>query len=305
MTAVSGVPALSGAVLANLLWGLSPLYYSMLGAVSPPVLLCLQVVLTFVVLAALQGVRRHELTRLTVRRMAPTALLIGLNWAAYVAAVMQGLALQASYAYLIAPILTVGMAAAVFREPMPARQRLGLGISLGAVALDIVFTGEVPYLGLLIALPFAAYVVLHKKLGAQQAAAEVQACSPLTALKLETMLLTPLAMLALALIAWFELPHASALAGQTMALLALIGVVTALPLLLFIRAAPGLSAVQLGACQFIAPITSAVLSYYAFGAEIGPARLAVLVLLSAGMACAVLPPRRSHSLLQRPLRAGS
>ncbi|MET0268644.1 MAG: hypothetical protein ABW202_23885, partial [Duganella sp.] len=187
-----------------------------------------------------------------------------------------------------------------------ARQRLGLAISLGAVALDIVFTGEVPYLGLLIALPFAAYVVLHKKLGAQQNAAEAQASSPLTALKLETMLLAPFAMLALALIIWRNLPHAAAVpAGSNMALLALIGVVNALPLLLFIRAAPGLSAVQLGACQFIAPITSAVLSYYAFGAEIGPARLAVLVLLSVGMACAVLPPRRSGRPLQRALRAGS
>lgn len=268
------------AAIANLLWGLSPLYYSKLGDVSPAVLLCAQVMLTFLVLAALQGVRAHETTRAALLRACPTAALIGLNWAAYVAAVMHGKALQASYAYLIAPIITVLLAAVVFREAMSARQAVGIVLSLAAVGLDVAWSREFPVLGVLIALPFAGYVVLHKKLGSD---------NPVKALKQETMLLLPFAVMALPMA--LHSGGAAPMSGLAISLLALIGVVNAMPLLLFIRAAPSLSPSQLGACQFIAPITSAVLSHFAFAAKLDGAKCLVFALLSLGMACAIMPAK--------------
>lgn len=275
------MPGMAGAVLANLLWGLSPLYYAHLGSISPMFLLCSQVILTFAVLAALQGLQRSDGTRSSILRTAPTAILIALNWSAYVAAVLHGKAIQASYAYFIAPILTVLMATAAFNERLPKRQLAGVLITCFAIMLDIALTREIPVLGILIALPFAAYIILHKKLGTD---------NPIRALKRETMILAPIAML----FVFFSDPGGviSQMPSSSLALLGLIGIVNALPLLLFIRAAPKLNAAQLGVCQFIAPVTSAILSQVAFGVEIGFAKLAILFLLTLGMGFTVMPRLR-------------
>ncbi len=277
MTPLTGM---TGAIVANLLWGLSPLYYKQLNGISPLVLLCAQVVLTFVVLYALQGFKLTDAGSGAILKAAPTALLIGLNWAAYVGAVMNGQALQASYAYFIAPILTVFLGSLAFQEPMPRRQWLGVAVTIAAVTLDVVLSGEIPYLGILIAIPFAVYVVLHKRIGSQ---------NPISSLMKETFILAPFALIGL----WAFGPEFPTAASDSRSLqfLALIGFVNALPLLLFIRSAPALSAHHLGTSQFVAPITSAALSCAAFGVQLGPAKILVLALLTAGMACAVLPVR--------------
>ncbi len=271
---------LSGAMFANFLWGVSPLYYSKLGSINPMVLLCAQVVLTFLVLTAVHGLKRTDVETKSLLRSAPTAALIGMNWAAYVAAVMHGMALQASVAYLIAPILTLVIAAVVFNEPMTGKQKVGVLLSAAAVVLDVALTNEIPYYGILIALPFAGYIVLHKKTGG---------ASPTKALQIETLVLTPAALVSLS-ICWPSIA-ATDIAWTTICVLAFIGVVNALPLALFIRAAPKLSPSQLSACQFIAPITSAVVCHFAFEATIGLAKLLVLSLLCVGMGFAIMPRR--------------
>lgn len=270
----------SGAVLANLLWGLSPLYYKQLGTISPIVLLCAQVVLTFAVLIVFNGFKFSDTGRDAILKAAPTALLIGLNWAAYVAAVMKGQALQASYAYFMAPILTVLLGSLVFREAMSLRQKIGVMVTTVAVALDVFYSGEVPVLGILIAMPFAIYVIQHKRIGSS---------NPIGSLKAETLILAPFALACLSILG--PQIQASEMDSRALQLLALIGLVNALPLLLFIRSAPALSASQLGATQFIAPITSALLSYFAFGVQMTGTKVLVLGLLAAGMAGAALPKR--------------
>jgi chloramphenicol-sensitive protein RarD len=269
-----------GAALANFLWGMSPLYYGQLGAISPVLLLCAQVVLTFLVLTAIQGISATDLKVRNLARALPTAALIGLNWAAYVAAILHEKPLQASVAYLIAPVLTLLLASIVFDEPMSRKQKVGSLASVCAVVLDVVMTGEIPYYGVLIALPFAAYIVLHKKSGEG---------TPLKSLQREALLLAPAAII----VAATCVPHGEfvQMASGTLCALGFIGIVTAFPLALFVRSAPRLSPVQLSACQFIAPITSAIVSYFAFNSPIGMSKLLVLSLLSMGMAFAVLPAK--------------
>lgn len=279
MTYLNG---LSGAMFANFLWGVSPLYYSKLGSISPMFLLGAQVLLTFIVLTAVHGIKRTDIHAKSLIRASPTAVLIGMNWAAYVAAVMHDMALQASVAYLMAPILTLVLAGLVFNEPMSGKQKVGVLLSTAAVVLDVALTNEIPYYGILIALPFAGYIVLHKKTGGG---------SPTKALQIETLVLTPAALMSL-FICWPSIA-ATDMAWSTIWVLAFIGVVNALPLALFIRSAPNLSPSQLSACQFIAPITSAIVCYFAFEAPIGLAKLLVLSLLCVGMGFAIMP-RRSY-----------
>jgi len=277
MTYLGGI---GGGMLANFLWGVSPLYYGKLGAINPVVLLCTQVILTFLVLSCAQGFRVADMSIKNLVRFAPTSILIGMNWAAYVAAVMYGMPLQASVAYLMAPMLTLILGSFLFSEPMSKQQKIGVAVSTAAVLLDVILTREVPYLGILIAIPFAGYIILHKKGGGK---------NPLKALQSETLLLTPLAILVL--LSYAPSAGGTPTGSNTPWLLGLIGFVNAVPLALFIYAAPRMSPSQLSACQFIAPITSAIVSSLAFDYEIGLPKLLVLTLLAVGMAFAIAPQR--------------
>lgn len=130
--------------------------------------------------------------------------------------------LQASVACLIAPILTLVIAAVPFNKPMSGKQKVGVLFSTAAVVLYVALTNEIPYYGILIALPFAGNIVLHKKTGGG---------SPTKALQLETLVHTPVALFVLfmcsANIANTEM------AWSTICVLAFIGVVNALPLAFF------------------------------------------------------------------------
>lgn len=136
----------NGAIVANLIWGAAPLYYIWLGQVNALVLLCFQVIMTFLVLTAFRGFSGFMLNLPSVRDTFPTAMLIGFNWAGYVVAVMRGEALQASYAYLIAPVLTQILASAAFRKPMPTKHKTGAAISAFSVLLDVAFSDRIPTL---------------------------------------------------------------------------------------------------------------------------------------------------------------
>lgn len=101
------------------------------------------------------------------------------------------------------------------------------------------------------------------------------------------MILTPLAFVVL-LVMMYQ-GGTPVLSVQRWVLLGLIGLVNALPVTLFIRATPRLSASQLGACLFIAPLTGVCVSYFAFDVHVTGIKLLTLTLLSVGMALSVSP----------------
>ena len=115
------------AVGAYLSWGLFPLYFRQLAAIP-----ALQVVahrtlwsLVFVTLLLL-AMRRlawlRGVTAATWRRFAVSALLIAVNWLAYVWAVGNGHVLDASLGYFINPLVNVALGFLVLNErPRPVQ----------------------------------------------------------------------------------------------------------------------------------------------------------------------------------------
>lgn len=264
--------ALIVALLANLIWGLSPVYYFFLGALSPGFLLSAQVILTFMSLSLIPNTSGALNFRNNAIKFVPTAALVGLNWLAYLVAVLAGRTLEASYGYLIAPILTVVIGQAYFKETIQARQALGLIVCILAVTFDIVISKTIPYFGFLIALPFALYVLAHKRM-------EIH--DPVASLRIETGILLPFALLGLSLIRGDQV--ITTLETRTMVLLPLLGLVTALPLVLFVRASVRLTPAQLGACQFIAPVASALVAVLLAEVEFSMQKIITFSGLAIGM----------------------
>lgn len=277
--------ALTTAILANLLWGLSPLYYYLLGPISPVFLLCLQIVMTFLSLALLSviGQRGQQIQRRSLLQRVATAALIGTNWLAYLLAVLNGKAIDASFGYMIAPVLTMQLGQFFFKEIMTRRQKLGMLVCTSVMIVELVTERHLPLIGFLIALPFSLYVLAHKKTGT---------IDPVRELRIETGVLCPFAVMVLLFGTAAPAPISPAV--NTLVLLALIGCVNAIPLILFVRASVAMTPLQIGGCQFISPVTSALLAVTLFGNSINQEKLLTFAGLAVGMALTVLPPKR-HS----------
>lgn len=267
---------LAQAIMANFLWGMMPLYYYFLGDVSPVLLLSAQVAGTFGTLALYGYIRGEAIVSRDALQYLPTALLISCNWVFYMIAVLSGRVLEASYAYMIMPIITVIVGAIILKERITWLHKLGMLICSFSVAADAVSVKAFPLLSFFIALPFSLYVIFHKKRGTEDI---------VSSLRSETALMTPFVIL----LGMFLLPPSMLIevGYKNWGLLLAMGLVNATPLLLFVKASRKLRAVELGVCQFIAPITAAILALVLFDSHINTVRFISFVGMVAGMGCVI------------------
>ena len=170
--------------------------------------------------------------------LASAAMLSG-NWLAFIYSIETHQLSQAALGYYIIPLVTVFLASIILREQLRAVQWVCVGLAAVGVGLNIYARGGVSWIPLTIAFSFATYGLLRKQI----------AVSPIVGLAFETALLSPAAMAYFAWPAAQTTPHALG----TIGMLAVSGVVTATPLLLFAKAARSLRLSTLGFLQYIAP----------------------------------------------------
>lgn len=238
-----------GAIAATAMWGLSPLYYNLLADVPAPEILAHRTVwsaLIFTSLLAFQGGLR-ELPALTATRgrfglLAIASLMISLNWGLFIYSIQAGRVTESSLGYYMMPLSMVFLGVLVFRERLDPVQGLAVALAVLAVAILTWGLGKPPWLPLTLAVSFALYGVIKKRLAA----------GPVASVSGELLLLTPLAM------GWLVWVHASGEGAfghdlRTSLLLAFSGVISALPLILFSAAARRVSMATLGLLQYLNP----------------------------------------------------
>ncbi len=241
--------ALAGAG-AYTLWGLFPLVFHQLRSVGAGEILVHRVVWSFVVvvvLLALRGDRRwfdqvrakpHGLQRLTL-----VAVLIATNWLVYIWAVNNDHVVEAALGYYINPLITVALGVAVLGERLRRLQIVALGFAGVAVVVLTVAYGRIPWVAVALAASFAGYGFLKK-------AVDVDATA---ALAVETaVLLVP----AVVVVGYFGVSGDGAFLRGSLgrdALLVSLGVVTAVPLILFGTAARRIPLSLLGLLQYLTP----------------------------------------------------
>ncbi|WP_036284640.1 EamA family transporter RarD [Microbacterium luticocti] len=241
------------AFVAYLLWGLFPLYFLALLPSGPWEIVAWRVLLSLVFcIVALTVTRGWAALARIVRQprllgwTAAAGVLIFVNWTVYLIGTLTGHVIEASLGYFINPIVTVLLGVLVLRERLRPAQWAAIGIALIAVVVIVVGYGHVPWIALALAFSFGLYGLAKNRVGSS-----VDAVSGLT---LETAWLTPVAV---AVLVWV-----SATSGITLAaygplhgvLLALAGIVTAIPLLLFAAATRRAPLSLVGLLQFLTPI---------------------------------------------------
>ena len=263
-------------VAAYTLWGLFPLVFHQLRSVGAVEVLMHRVIWSFVVvmvLLRLRGDRRwYEEVRQRpngLSRLTAAGLLIATNWLVYIWAVNHDHVLEAALGYYINPLITVALGVVVLGEQLRRMQLVALGFAATAVLVLTVAFGRVPWIALVLACTFAAYGYLKKAVSVRATAA----------LAVETAVLLPAALVGMAVL----LARGGTAIGQGSggrdALLVSLGVVTAVPLLLFGTAASRIPLSLLGLLQYLTPTMQLIFGVAVFHEDLPPERLVGFVLV--------------------------
>jgi len=269
------------AISCFLLWGLFPLYFKLLQDVSSFdivvqrifwSLLFLIVVLTWKRQWAWLGdvVRKPRV----LLGFLVSALLLSGNWVLYVWAVNSGRIVDASLGYFMSPLVSVLLGYVILKEKLRPLQWLSVFMALGAVLWLTWINGALPWIGLVIAATFGIYGLLRK----------IAHLGALEGLALETILLAPLVLTILAVTAAHGNNGFLQASPTSQILLALSGPVTAIPLLLFARAARRIPLSLLGLLQYISPTMQLLTGVFIYDEPFDGPRLTGFVVIWAALA---------------------
>lgn len=268
-------------VAAYSLWGVFPLVFHQLRSVSAGEILAHRVLWSFAVVVALLVARRNRQWYAVVQdrpgarpRLAAAGALIAVNWLVYIWAVNNGHVVEAALGYYVNPLITVALGVVVLGEHLRRLQVVALGFGAAAVLVLTVAYGRVPWIAIVLACSFAGYGFLKK-------AVPVPAT---TSLAVETAVLLPFALVGLAVLhAGGDAAFTSGSVGRDLLLVSL-GVVTAVPLLLFGTAAQRIPLSLLGLLQYLTPTLQLVCGVIVLGEAMPPERLAGFVLVWVALA---------------------
>src|SRR6478609_825118 len=259
--------ALTGAA-AFFIWGLFPLFWSLLRGVPALQLLAHRALWCAIAVWGLLVVRGDLAW---VRTLSPRlwtllaigGLLISANWGMYVWAVVTGHVIDTSLGYFITPLVSVVLAVSVLRERLRMAQCAAVGIAATGVLYLAWQLGHPPWIALTLALSFGLYGLVRK----------LVPFDSMRGLAIESGVMLPPALLYLL---WCEhTGQGAVLHGHWRDDLLLVagGPVTAVPLLLFSLSAQRVSLLALSVMQYLAPSVALVLGILVFHEPFGGTRL--------------------------------
>ena len=265
---------------AYLSWGVVPMYFKLLTHVPALTVLAHRIVWSAIFLAAITIVRGslRELREPLRRRdvwwaLTGSTILIAVNWYTFIYAIETNALLQASLGYFINPLVSVLLGVVFLRERLRPWQLVGVTLAAAGVAILTLRRGNVPWIAIVLAVSFGFYGLLRKTM-------HIGAMAGLT---VETWLLFAPS-LAVIVLFWARDPlRVASLGAPTHALLALAGVITALPLLMFAAAARRLRLATMGFMQYIAPTCQFLLAVFLYREPFTRAHLLTFGLIWAAL----------------------
>ena len=265
---------------AYLIWGTFPIYFSLYRHVPAMEVLAHRIVWSFAVLLTLvmalarRGGGGVTVTARDVVMYAVAAVFIGLNWFVYVWAVNSGFVVETSLGYFITPLVNVLLGVVVFRERLRGAQAVAVALAAAGVLYLTYLYGTLPWIALGLAVTFGTYGLVKKT-------ARLDSLGGLT---LETgILFLPALGFLVVRHSQGEIAFLHTGAG-TDVLLALSGVVTVIPLLLFGASVRLIPLSMVGILQYIAPTIQFVLGVFVFGESFTRDRLIGFALVWAALA---------------------
>ena len=243
------------------IWGALTLYWKELHGFDPFELIGWRITSSVLVLVAvmvatgrlvplLRSLRNPQL----LIRIALASVLLTINWATYVWAVVNDHVIETALGYFIAPIFTIVVGVFVLHEKLRSIQRVAVSFAVGGIVVLTVAYGRVPWIALIIATSWTFYAYLKKKVPLQ----------PLESLTAEVIVLAIPAFIYL-YTTWSNVDSVRNTAtSMEWVFVAFTGVITAVPLLMFASASQRTPLTILGPMQYIVPTMNFLVGWLMF-----------------------------------------
>lgn len=247
------------------LWGILPVYWKALELVSPFEILSSRFMWSCVFVFLLiifqkkwplfaKEVKLVFSNVKTGAAMVAAGITISFNWGTFIWAVNNGHIVETSIGYYINPLVSILFAVVFLRERLDKMQLAAITCAFIGVASMVYSFGKIPWVSLTLAFTFALYGLLKK----------ILPVSALTSIMLETLLITPLA-LVYEYSLWQQGVSFYASGNlQVIMMLTGAGVVTAIPLLFFTAGARLLPLKIIGFLQYISPTLTLLIGVFVY-----------------------------------------
>ena len=271
----SGLPY---AFSAYFIWGFLPVYFKLLTAVPALDILAFRIVWSVPMVFGILYFRKQwgeftaAITNPVARRaMMLSAVLIAVNWLAYVWAITNDRILATSIGYYLNPLVNVLLGRLFLGERLTKLQ--GWAVAIAALAVAVLMSGtlETVWISLTLAFSFGTYGLVRK----------MAPTGSVPGLAVEMCLLGPVA---LAICIWGISQTGGLRDLETEMLLALGGVITVIPLLLFATAARRMSYTAIGFVQYLAPSIVFILGAFVYNEPLDTTKLVCFGLIWAAIA---------------------
>jgi chloramphenicol-sensitive protein RarD len=276
---------------AYLLWGLFPLYWPLLAPSNALEVLAHRILWSLVVVIVLLGLTRRTAQvraiagdRRRLVQLALAAVFVAVNWGTYIYGVSSGQVVETSLGYFVNPIVTVLLGVVVLGERLRPAQWTALGAAFVAVVVLTVENGSPPWIALVLAFSFGFYGLLKKTAGT----------GAIEGLAVETAVLLPVAAAYVTVLGVSGAGTFGSEGPGHAGLLALSGLVTAVPLLLFGAAASRVPLTTLGVLQYLAPTMQFLLGVTLLDEPLPLVKLLGFVLVWLGVALFTADLVRHH-----------
>lgn len=266
------------AVLAFLFWGgIAPIYFKQVSSVDAFEVLIYRVLFSVITLLPFFLYKNYYLSLLvaiknirTIKYLFFSTFVISINWVTFIWAISNDKIIEASLGYYINPLVNVLFGFLFFSERLTKNQYIAIFIATIAVFYQLFSLGYLPITSLILAFSFAFYGVLRKKVNVPS----------IPGLFIEVLISLPFALAYLFYLYSYEsVAFFESSSFYTSFLLALSGLITVIPLLLFNGAATRMKLATLGFFQYIAPTVSLALAVFIYNEEFNFDKLITFVLI--------------------------
>ena len=290
---------LAAAFAAFLAWGFLPLYFHLIDPrVSAWEILLHRILWTALLLGAttlalgrIERVRAALADSRLLGALVVTALLVATNWGTFIWAVVNRHVVEASLGYYINPLLNIALGFFFLGERLRRLQWLAVSVAAAGVLFSIIAYGAVPWVALVLAACFGFYGLIRKQL----------AVDSITGLLVETLLLSPVALIWLATL-YAQGNAAFAMLGRpTDALLIGAAIFTIVPFTLFATGARRLRLGTLGLIQYLTPTLQFLSGVLILGERFTQADIVTFACIWAGLAIYTIDILRQPA--RRPVAA--
>ena len=199
-----------------------------------------------------------------------SGLLIFINWAVWIYAVANKQIIDASFGYFIMPILSVLLGNIFFKEKLNIKRKVAIFLVLVSILLLLFINFKsIPWVGLIVALSWAFYNLLRKKINVDTD----------IGLLIESLFILPFALGAFYLITKVGLNDFTFSNPSLMFLLLLAGPMTVIPLFLYVRGVELCGLGPTGMIFYITPTFQFILGFFYYNELFSVTKLVSFILI--------------------------